>query len=164
MNSTIAFLLLLAATSSCASGSTALVGPSDLVGHWRCGPVVMRGPGLTVTASEEIAREEAGNYVSYGTTLVEAQGRAPVTLKDRSSGTWKLEDGILNIQVLRAEILSTSDPDVTMESAQRAQDAQLKKKSIYQDRIFEYTRVRYRTIPVNAMYKQAEVEQSCERI
>jgi hypothetical protein len=117
-----------------------------------------------MTSTEDIALNEAGDYVSYATMVLEAPGRLPVTMKDRINGTWQLDDGILSNHVLHATILSTSDPSVTIESAQNAEDAQLRKKSTFQNRIFDYTRERYRTIAINSMYKEAEVESSCDRI
>ncbi len=163
MNSTFSLLLLLATTSACASATPALSKPSDLLGTWRCGPVVMQGSGFTVTYSEQITWEGGGTYVSYGATVMATPNKVPVTLTDRSNGTWKLEDGIIETHVLRSQFLSASDPAVTREAGQKAHDDQIKKKSVYQNRILEHTADRYRTFPVNAMYKEAEVELSCDR-
>ena len=65
--------------------------------------------------------------------------------------------------VQRVELLTSSDPSITKEIGQQAQDAQVRKKSIYQSRILEFTGHSSRSIPVNSMYKEAAVESTCER-
>lgn len=123
----------------------------------------MQGPGFTVTTSEKITRLETGTYVAHATTVIAVPGRPPLTVQDRSNGTWGFADGIIKTSVLQVEFVSASDPSVTKEKGQKAQDDQLKKKSIYESRVLNFTKNHYRTIPVNSTYKEAEVEISCKQ-
>lgn len=156
-------LLLLTGLPVSAFPQAPLATPHDLVGTWRCGPTVMQGLGFTITASEKIERTAAGTFVSHGTTVITRPDQNPLTLHDRSNGTWELADGIIKTYFLHTEFLSASDPSVTKEAGQKAHDDQLRKKSVYKTRVLGYAGTRYRTIPVNSMYKEAEVEGSCER-
>ena len=156
-----AITAMLMGSSAAASSSLAL---SDLVGTWRCGPTVMQGPGFTVTTTDETNRLADGTYTSHTTTVIAAPGKPAFTLQDRSNGTWELKGDVVTIHVIRAEFLSASDPSITKEAGQKAQDDQLAKKSVYESRILEITGGRTRSIPVNSMYKEAAVESSCERI
>lgn len=149
-----------------ASGAAAplTLKPSDLVGAWRCGPTAMQGPGFTITVTDENTRLQDGNFTEHTTTVISAPNKVPLTLQHRSSGTWELNGDVVQIHVQRSEFLSASDPSVSKEQGQKAQDEQLAKKSVYESRILELNGDRLRTTPVNPMYKEAAVESSCQRI
>ena len=147
-----------------AAAASQPIAQSDLLGAWRCGPTVMQGPGFTLTVMDETKKLPDGTYTAHTTTVVSAPGKAPITLKDRSNGTWELKGDVVRTHVLRAEFLFASDSSFTKEAGQKAQDDQLAKKSVYESRILELTGTRSRSIPINSMYKEAAVESRCERI
>lgn len=157
-----AVAILLVAASS-ASATTPLR-PSDLFGTWRCGPTVMQGPGFTVTVTDETTKLPDGTFTGHSRSLISAPGKAPLTLEDRSSGTWELVGDVVRSRINHVEFLSASDPSVTKDAGQKAQDEQLARKSVYESRILEFNGTRVRSIPVNAMHKEAAVESTCERI
>ena len=161
MSPKFAIAAMLVTSSAAASPSMT---ESDLVGSWRCGPTVMQGPGFTVTVTDETTKLRDGTYTAYTTTVIAAPGEAPITLQDRSNGTWELKGDVIRTHVIRSEFLSASDPSITKEAGQKAQDDQLAKKSVYETRILELTSTRSRSIPINSMYKEAAVESRCERI
>jgi hypothetical protein len=163
MSPMFAFAAMLACIGSSAAASPSLA-VSDLAGAWRCGPTLMLGPGFTVTVTDETTRLTDGTFTSHTTTVIAAPGKPPITLRDRSNGTWELKGDVVSSHVLRAEFLSASDPSITKEAGQKAQDDQLAKKSVYTSRILEFTGTRSRSIPVNPMYKEAAVESRCVRI
>ncbi|MEO8670680.1 MAG: hypothetical protein ABI411_05145 [Tahibacter sp.] len=156
-------ILVLAATGS-ALAVPASVTPSDLVGTWRCGPTVMQRPEVTVTTSDETTNASDGTYTSRGTIVTTLPDKHVTTVLVRSSGTWELKGDIVRTHVQHGEFLSASDPSITKEEGQRLQDDQLRKKSVFEDRILEFTGTRSRSIPINSMYKSAVVETGCERI
>ena len=136
---------------------------ADLTGTWKCGPTEMHGPGFTVTVSETTTNNASGTFTTDTTTVIAAPGKEPLTLLSRSSGTWELAGDVLRTHFKQAEFLSASDPSVSHETGQQAQDDQLKKKSTYESRILGIEGGRYRSVPVNPMYKEAAVESSCAR-
>jgi len=149
------------ALQSHAQGSAVVT--NDLVGKWRCGPTVMRGPNVIVTASEEIIRADDGSFVSHGTSMIEVPGKPPLTIQDKSDGSWELTGEVLKTHIQHLEFLSSSEVSITKEMGQKVEDDQLAKKSIYENRVLEHTGMRYRVFPVNPMHKEAAVETSCER-
>lgn len=136
---------------------------TDLVGTWKCGPTEMQGPGFTVTVSETTTNSATGRFVTDTTTVIAAPGKEPLTLLSRASGSWELAGDVLRTHFERAEFLSASDPSVSHEAGQKAQDDQLKKKSTYESRILAIEGGRYRSVPINPMYEEAAVESSCAR-
>lgn len=135
----------------------------DLTGTWKCGPTEMQGPGFTVTVSETTTNSPAGTFTTDTTTVIVAPGKEPLTLLSRSRGKWELAGGVLRTHFERAEFRSASDPSISHEAGQKAQDDQLMKKSLYESRILGIEGGRYRSVPVNSMYKEAAVETSCTR-
>jgi hypothetical protein len=123
----------------------------------------MQGPRFTLTVNEETNTRSDGTISTQTTTVISAPGKTDITLKSRISGTWELSGSIFRARILSAEFLSASDPSITKEAGQKAQDDQLAKKSVYETRILELTSSSYRSIPVNSMYKEAVVESSCKR-
>lgn len=124
----------------------------------------MQGPGFTITVTDETTNFSDGTYTGHTGTVIFAPGKPAVTLRDRSSGTWELVGDVVRRRVDRNEVLSSSDTSVTKEAWQKAQDEQLAKKSVYESRILKFSGARWRSIPVNSMYKEAVVESTCERI
>ena len=163
MSRKLAIVAIFGAATTAATASQQLR-PSDLVGTWRCGPTVMQGPGFTVTVTDQTTKLPNGTYTGHTSTVISAPGKPALTLQDRSNGTWELSGDVVRTHVLRAEFLSASDPSITQEEGQKAQNDQLAKKSVYESRILELSGKRSRSIPVNSMYKEAAVESSCERI
>ena len=134
-----------------------------LIGTWRCGPTVMHGPNFDISVTTETANASDGTYSTLTTSVITPHGKPSITTTDRAWGTWLLEDDVITSTVQRVEFLTSSDPSITKEIGQQAQDAQVRKKSTYQSRILEFTGHFSRSIPVNSMYKEAAVESSCER-
>ena len=163
MRRKITFVALLGLIGSAAAFALPL-SPSDLVGAWRCGPTVMQGPGFTIAVTDETTKLADGTYTAHTSTVISAPDTPNITLQDRSSGTWELVGDVVKSRVIRAEFLSASDPSITNEAGQKAQDDQLAKKAVYETRILEISGTRSRSIPVNSMYKEAAVESACERI
>jgi hypothetical protein len=155
--------LLLAGLTLSMAACANLPSQENLVGTWKCGPTEMEGPGFTVTVSETSTNNPDGTFTTDTTTIISAPDKAPLTLLNRANGTWELADDILRTHFDRVDFISASDPSVSHEAGQKAQDDQLRKKSIYESRILGIERNRYRSIPVNSMYKEAVVESSCER-
>lgn len=163
MHRKIAVAILLLAAGS-AAATTPPISPADLLGTWRCGPTVMQGPGFTVTVIDETTKLPNGTFTGHTRSVISAPGKAPLTLQDRSSGTWELVGDVVRSRINHLEFLSASDPSVTKEAGQKAQDEQLAEKSVYESRILEFNGTHSRSIPVNSMYKEAAVESTCERI
>jgi hypothetical protein len=163
MGSKLAVAILLVSAGS-AAATTSPLSSSDLVGTWRCGPTFMQGPGFTVTVTDETTKLSDGTFIGHSRSLISAPGKPPLTLEDRSSGTWELVGDVVRSRINRIEFLSASDPSITKDAGQRAQDEQLAKKSVYESRILEFNGTHSRSIPVNSMYEEAAVESTCERI
>jgi len=155
-------IFLVAAGS--AAAATSPLSPSDFFGTWRCGPTVMQGPGFTVTVTDETTKLPDGTFTGHSRSVISAPGKAPLTLQDRSSGTWELVGDVVRSRINHVEFLSASDPSITKDAGQRAQDEQLAKKSVHESRILEFNGTHSRSIPVNSMYRDAAVESTCERI
>lgn len=163
MGSKLAVAILLVSAGS-AAATTSPLSSSDLVGTWRCGPTFMQGPGFTVTVTDETTKLSDGTFIGHSRSLISAPDKPPLTLEDRSSGTWELVGDVVRSRINRIEFLSASDPSITKDAGQRAQDEQLAKKSVYESRILEFNGTHSRSIPVNSMYEEAAVESTCERI
>lgn len=161
------FLLVVVAitiSAGCSSVDRAKLSDESLVGSWRCGPVLMHGPGFDVSVSTETVNDADHRYTSTTTSVITAPGKKPVTAKDLSFGTWRLDGDIITTHVERVQFVSFSDPALSNELGQRMHDAQLRKKSTYQSRILAFDGRKSRSIPINSMYKEAVVESSCERL
>jgi hypothetical protein len=124
----------------------------------------MHGPNFVMAVTTETANAPDGTYSTLTTSVVTPHGKSSITTSDRAWGTWLLEDDVVTSTVQKVEFLSSSDPSITKEIGQQAQDAQVRKKSSYQSRILEFTGRSSRSIPVNSMYKEAVVESSCARV
>lgn len=157
------FLASLALAGCATTGEPALTSQA-LVGNWRCGPTVMHGPHFDIAVTTETSNAADGTYSTLTTSVITPHGKPSITTTDRAWGTWQLDDGVISSTVQRVEFLSSSDPSITKEIGQQAQDAQVRKKSSYQSRILEFTGRSSRSIPVDSMYKEAVVESSCERV
>lgn len=149
--------------SGCVTTSQAALTSQALVGTWRCGPTVIHGPNFDIAVTTETSNASDGTYSTLTTSIITPHGKPPITTTDRAWGTWLLENDVITSTVQRVEFLTSSDPSITKEIGQQAQDAQVRKKSSYQSRILEFTGRSSRSIPVNSMYEEAAVESSCER-
>ena len=112
------FLLLLMATTivgGCSSVDQAKLSDESLVGTWQCGPVLMHGPGFHVSGSTETVNNADHRYTSTTTSGITAPGKKPVTAKDLSFGTWRLDGDIVTTHVEQVRFLFFSGPALSNE-------------------------------------------------
>ena len=82
--------LIAAMMIASSTAATPSLTESDLAGAWRCGPTVMQGPGFTVTVTYETNKLSDGTYRDHSTTVIATPGETPITVRDRTTGTWEL--------------------------------------------------------------------------
>jgi hypothetical protein len=156
-------LLVALLLTGCASGRPA-ISDASLIGTWECGPTTMHGPNFDLLVTTRTTNNADHTYSSLTTSVVTPQGGLAVTNKDLAHGTWQLDGDVITSTVTRVEFLSSTDATISNKFGQDIQDAQLKKKSVYQSRIIHFDGQTSRSIPVNSMYKEAVVESSCKRV
>jgi len=150
--------------AGCATAPKPSLTDKSIIGTWECGPTVMHGPNFDVAVTTRTTNRPDHTYTSLTTSVITPTGQPPVTNKDQADGTWSLDGDIITSTVQRVEFQSSSDPTISKWLGQQIQDAQLKKKSVYQSRILEFDGTTSRSTPVNPMYKEAGVESSCKRV
>lgn len=133
-----------------------------LLGVWKCGPYTMVGEGFDVTAAGTSSFGKDGTYTSTSDLTVQLQSGKVVKTRDRAFGSWSFDGRVIEIHYDRTEFLWSDDPSYTVEQGQRNADAQLKKKSWTKEKVLELGE-RLTTIPVESMYKGAEVPVTCVR-
>jgi len=156
-------LLTTALLASCATARASL-SEESLVGTWECGPTTMQGPNFDLVVTTRTTNNHDHTYSSLTTSVITPHGQSAVTNKDIAYGSWRLEADVVTSKVERVQFLSSSDPSFSSELGQQIQEAQLKKKSVYQSRVLDFDGNTSRSVPVDSMYKEAVVESSCRRV
>jgi len=155
-------VLIATAVTLIASPSFGAVSPKDIQGQWRCDPYTMNGPGMTITVVEQRLYSKDGSYFESSTSSTKLNGGRVITTKSNISGSWQLNEGIIELQFKSTAFLSSDDKDYSLEMGQRDADAQLQRKNWAKEKVLEFGK-RLVTTPVQAMYKAAEVIVSCRR-
>lgn len=140
------------------------IAESRIVGTWECGPTIMHGPDFDLKVTEKTTNNADHTFITTTTSVITPHGGTEATHIDEAIGTWRLNGDIVTSALSKSTFLSSSDPTFDKEMGQQIQDAQLRKKSIYQSRLLEITANRSRSITTDSMYKEAEVESVCHRI
>ena len=153
-----------AALSGCVTLGRVAPSGESLTGTWHCGPTAMHGPGFDLSVSTQTINRADGSYTSLTTSEITRHGESPVVMRDRASGSWRLEGDILISTVRQVEFLSSSDPSIGNELGQKMQDDLIRQKSVYRSRILAFAGDALRVVPLGAKYKEAEVESVCKRI
>ena len=156
-------LLTAALLASCATARASL-SEESLVGTWECNSTTMQGPNFDLVVITRTTNNADHTYSSITTSVITPHGQSTVTNKDISYGSWRLEADVVTSSVERVQFLSSSDPTFSNELGQQIQEAQLEKKSVYRSRILDFDGNTSRSIPVDSMYKEADVESSCRRV
>ncbi|MGE8281128.1 MAG: hypothetical protein ACN6O2_11890 [Stenotrophomonas sp.] len=149
--------------ASCATVHAPLSDES-ITGAWECGPTTMHGPDFDVVVTTRNTNNADHTYSSLSTSIITPHGQVAVTNQAIDHGTWRLETDVITFTVERVQFLSSSDPTFSNTLGQQIEDAQLKKKSVYRYRMLHFDGNTSRSVPVDPMYKEAEVESSCRRI
>lgn len=158
----LALITLLLACS--ATGRAATLSNETLVGTWECGPTTMRGPNFDVAVTSRTTYDVDYNFSSHTTSVITPDGQPAITNQDVAHGTWRMEGHVITSKVERVRFLSSSDPGIIIALGQQIQDDQLKTKSVYKSRVIAFDGTTSRSIPVDALHKEAVVETSCRRL
>lgn len=135
----------------------------DIVGTWDCRAATMQGPNFDVEATWQVTRRADHSYTSLNTSLVTTEEKPSITTTDQADGTWRLEGDVIVTSVGRVEFLSSSDAGIGKELGQQVLEAQIRKKSVYRARVIAFDGTTSRSVPVDPMHKQADVESTCTR-
>ena len=155
-------LLLLA---SCSAAPPRLeVSVESLAGNWKCGPTTVTGELVTVTVETLNHNYRDGKFETLTTSVITPKGESSITTQDRTWGTWKAQDGEYISSVDGVQFLSSSDPTLSLEFGQKVHERELAKKSTYRSKVLILTETETITIPVDSLYKEAEVENRCKRV
>ncbi|QYF95319.1 hypothetical protein KY495_09280 [Massilia sp. PAMC28688] len=153
--------LLLSISASQASAGT--VTKQLIVGTWECGPTVMKGPDVTVTASYVLERKPDMTFMHTGTSRVEPKGREAFTFDATYRGTWKLAGDVLTWTYTESKFVGSSLPQVTPEIGQKIIDDEHRKQPISSSRVIRVDARSISTIPVKPLYAAAAVASHCKR-
>ncbi|WP_133477930.1 hypothetical protein [Cognatilysobacter segetis] len=143
----IAFLPVLLLLGACAT--TAPIDATSVVGRWRCGPTTLHGSGFDVAVSTDSTYQADRRFQTVTRSVITRPGHAPVTTQDRAEGTWSLTGDVLRTTVQRVTFLSSSDPGISVGEGQRLQDAQLKRRAVYETRLQRIDAAHWTTSPVD---------------
>lgn len=149
--------------AGCATAGEPKLSKDSLVGAWECGPTTMHGPDFDVVATTHTIYGGDSAFTEITTTVITPRDKYPMTTEYEVHGTWRLDADVITTNVTYGRFLSSTDPSVGVEHGQQALDEQLKKKSTTQTRVLAFAGTTFRSIPVNAMYKEAVVESPCKR-
>jgi len=140
----------LALLIGCATTTTALapIDAAAVVGRWRCGPTTLHGNGFDVSVSTDSTYRADRRFETLTRSVITRAGRTPVTTQDRAEGTWSLSGDVLRTTVRRAVFLSSSDPSISVREGQALQDAQLRRRAVYETRVQRRDATHWRTTPV----------------
>lgn len=134
-----------------------------LLGVWNCGPYTVAGEGFSVTGTETSTYLMDGKFRGTSEYAVRLASGRVVRMRDRSFGSWTLKNDIIEIRYDKVEFLSSDNPAYTVQMGQAAADAQQEKKNWSKAKILELGD-KLITVPVEAMYKGAEVVVTCVRL
>lgn len=134
-----------------------------VVGTWECGPTVMKGPEVTVTASYVVERKADMTFMHTGTSRVEPKGREAFTFDATYRGTWKLAGDVLTWTYTESKFVGSSLPHVTPEIGQKIIDDEQQKQPISSSRVLRVDARSISTISVKPLYPAAAVASHCTR-
>jgi hypothetical protein len=143
----IAALLGILLPTACAT--TAPIDATAVAGRWRCGPTVLHGAGFDVTVSTDTTYGRDARFDTLTRSVITRAGHPAVTTQDRAQGTWALSGDVLRTTVQRVQFLSSSDPKVSVREGQRLQDAQLKRRAVFESRLRRIDATHWTTSPVD---------------
>lgn len=143
-------------------GSIAL-SEKSLVGTWACGPITMQKDNFDLVVTARTTYKADHTFVSLTSSQITFSGKGPIISKEQVYGIWQLDGDIVTSTIQRIDFLSSSEKSFSHGLGQKIQDDVLKEKSVYQSRILNFDGKTSTSIPVNPMFKEAEVELSCKR-
>ncbi|WP_281560126.1 hypothetical protein [Thalassomonas sp. RHCl1] len=147
---------------SAAHASMAKSKPNDLVGEWLCEPYQMNNDALKITVVDERSFNEDGNFLEISNSTIVSSSGEKVLSKVKYLGSWELNEQRLKIIFDNGEVLSLDSINYSVEDMQKSVNAQLNKKN-WSDSIIFFNKNSFTTKPVNSMYKEAEVNVTCNR-
>lgn len=133
-----------------------------LHGTWKCDPVTMVGTGFDLTLTSNKTYQRDGSYRGTSDVAVRVANGKVVRTRDRSFGSWTLKEDIIKVHYDKVEFLSSDDPAYTLKTGQMDADAQQKRKNWSKSKILTLDD-KLVTVPVESMYKGAEVVVTCAR-
>jgi hypothetical protein len=144
------------------SPATVLSDPkySDIVGSWLCGPYEIKGSDFSVSAIDRTTYSADGQVTEWSTVTITMPDGTIVRTESRYEGHWTLTGDIIEREYKTWKFLSSDSPTISIAKGQASVDAQMQRKNWSKSRILEYDE-QLVTIPVESMYKEAEVRVSC---
>lgn len=155
-------LSLLALLAGCTTDEPPLT-DADMIGTWHCGPTTMRGPGFELVVTSRVTHGADHTSSSVTTSVISRPDMPDVTNEDAAWGRWDVEGREFVGTVERVEFLSSTDPETTKERGQKMLDDILRLKTEYRSRVLEHDGTHTRSVPIDAMFEEAEVETRCTR-
>lgn len=134
---------------------------AQLLGTWSCGPYSMSGPGFEVTVRSVRAYAHAREFSEESRVHVVTSDGKSVRTRDRSRGTWSFDGDVIETRIAQVVFLESDDPNYPVEMGQEDLDSQLRLKNWSKVRVLELGDGLLVTMPVESMYKGAEVRVTC---
>ena len=153
---TISFLLILPSVSFGSSQS------SDIIGAWICGPYEIHGEGFVVSAIDRPIYSSDCGFTELGTATYTFSNGTQLRTEVQHVGSWDLREDLLELRFTSAKFLSSDSPTVTIADGQAFLDSMMERKNWTKKRILELGE-NLVTIPVESIYKPAEVQVSCSK-
>jgi hypothetical protein len=148
------FLLMI--FSNYVFGSTA----SQLVGKWNCEQYVMKTDIYNVTVNEYPVYEANGNFFEISEATIEYPNGFSFTFETKLTGTWVLNNKVLDIKFKQAEFLSSDNPQITNQKGQKIADDQFNKKNWAKSEV-TFIGEKFKYKPIDPMYKEANMVVTC---
>ena len=158
------FSIALIMLTGCATTGSVALSEKSLLGTWECGPTTMQNGTLNLVLTTRTTYSADHTFVGLSTSVMTFSGKAPITNKDQAFGVWRLDGDIMTFTTQRVEFLSSTEKSISREFGQKIQDDALKLKPTSQSRVIYFDGMTSRSLPLDSMFKEAQVESSCRRI
>jgi hypothetical protein len=147
-----------------ASAASLPISQKSLIGTWECGPTIMKGPHAVMSVVSITTFADDNSFVGKSSNVIAPPGSSAFTVTNSARGTWQLEGTALTWVYLESKFISSSDPRISVESGQKVEDDEMRKKSVFKSKILEITHDTLRRIPIDSAHPEAVVEAKCKRI
>jgi hypothetical protein len=122
----------------------------------------MTEPDFLVSAIDRTTYSSNGEITELSTVAYTLTDGSRVRFETQSEGKWTLTGDVIEVQWTSARFLRSDSPTISIAEGQASLDAQMQRKSWSKSRVLEYGE-RLVTIPVESVYKEAEVQVSCSK-
>jgi hypothetical protein len=159
MKLALSLICLIACASSIAAEPPAI----GIEGRWHCGPYTMKTAKFSATGSNTVEYRRNGEYSDLAIMSITSSDGTKTTLNTQTNGTWSQSADVLQTNASKVQVLSSDNPNYSIESAQKSADAQQAKQSTAKNRI----RVRSNSMtirPINPSNKEADINIVCRRL